>query len=217
MNTTALGRVIPFPQPSKSAKLKRGRPTDAAQGRTRSSLTPGEVGKLIKAARSTGRYGHRDATLILLAYRHGLRVSELIAMRWDQVDFHQGLLAVVRRERGVPSTHPLSGTELRALRRLKREQPRPRESAWVPNGAWRATECLHGAPRGATGKEAGRYSVLGATAPATAFDGVQVGECWHRYTSVAALPWASEHPAHGKVYGARRRAVQRTLGRLSRE
>lgn len=125
MNTTALGRVIPFPQPSKSAKLKRGRPTDAAQGRTRSSLTPGEVAKLIKAARSTGRYGHRDATLILLAYRHGLRVSELIAMRWDQVDFHQGLLAVVRRERGVPSMHPLSGTELRALRRLKREQPRP--------------------------------------------------------------------------------------------
>ena len=53
----------------------------------REYLTPAEVEMLCKAARERGRYGHRDATMILIAYRHGLRVSELVALRWDQVDF----------------------------------------------------------------------------------------------------------------------------------
>ena len=68
-----------------------------------------------------GRHGHRDRTLILLAYRHGLRVSELVALRWEQVDLIQGLLHVSRLKNGVPSTHPLRGPELRGLRRLQRE------------------------------------------------------------------------------------------------
>ena len=45
---------------------------------------------LITTARKRGRYGHRDATMILLAYRHGLRVFELVGFTWDQVDFGQG-------------------------------------------------------------------------------------------------------------------------------
>ncbi len=73
------------------------------------------------AAAKVGRYGHRDATLMLLAYRHGLRVSELVALRWDQVDFKAGLLHVNRAKNGIASVHPLRGPELRALRRLKRE------------------------------------------------------------------------------------------------
>jgi type 1 fimbriae regulatory protein FimB/type 1 fimbriae regulatory protein FimE len=89
--------------------------------RTREHLTSAEVDKLIKAASRVGRYGHRDSTLILLAYRHGLRVSELVALRWDQVDLEQGFLHVSRLKNGVPSTHPLRGAEIRALRRLRRE------------------------------------------------------------------------------------------------
>jgi type 1 fimbriae regulatory protein FimB/type 1 fimbriae regulatory protein FimE len=61
--------------------------------------------------------------MLLLAYRHALRVSELCALRWDQVDLAQGLLAVRRRKNGTPSTHPLHGPELRALRRLQRDYP----------------------------------------------------------------------------------------------
>jgi integrase len=57
-----------------------------AQRRPREYLTPKEVERLIAAARQN-RYGHRDATMILIAYRHGLRVSKLCALRWDQVDF----------------------------------------------------------------------------------------------------------------------------------
>ncbi len=90
--------------------------------RPREHLTPAEVDRLLKAAASVGRYGHRDATLLLVAYRHGLRVSELVALRWDQVDFKAGVLQVVRRKSGTPSTHPLRGPEIRALRRLWREQ-----------------------------------------------------------------------------------------------
>ena len=58
-----------------------------------------------------------------MAYRHGLRVGELIALRWDMVDLKQGLLHVTRLKNGVDSNHPLRGPELRALRKLKREYP----------------------------------------------------------------------------------------------
>jgi type 1 fimbriae regulatory protein FimE len=91
--------------------------------RTREHLTPEEVDKLMTAASRLGRHGARDATLVLVAYRHGLRVSELVALRWDQVDLRGGLLHVARLKGGVPSTHPLRGPELRALRRLRRDYP----------------------------------------------------------------------------------------------
>jgi type 1 fimbriae regulatory protein FimB/type 1 fimbriae regulatory protein FimE len=103
------GKVLP---PRRIANRER---------RTREHLTPQEVDKLIKAASRVGRYGHRDATLILIAYRHGLRVSELVGLRWDQVDLEQGLLHVSRPKNGVSLTHPLRGPEIRALRRLRRE------------------------------------------------------------------------------------------------
>jgi type 1 fimbriae regulatory protein FimB/type 1 fimbriae regulatory protein FimE len=89
--------------------------------RTREYLTEAEVERLMKAATSN-RHGHRDATMILVAYRHGLRVSELVDLRWDQVDFRTATLHVRRAKQGTPSTHPIIGDELRALRRLQREQ-----------------------------------------------------------------------------------------------
>src|SRR5262245_57872122 len=60
--------------------------------------------------------------MILLAFRHGLRASELCSLRWEQVDLVHGRLHVSRAKNGLPSVHPLTGTELRALRRLQREQ-----------------------------------------------------------------------------------------------
>jgi type 1 fimbriae regulatory protein FimB/type 1 fimbriae regulatory protein FimE len=91
--------------------------------RSREYLTSEEVDKLMAAAKNIGRYGYRDATIILLAYRHGFRVSELIALRWDQVDLKQGALHVNRLKNGTPSNHPIRGPEIRALRRLRREYP----------------------------------------------------------------------------------------------
>jgi integrase len=92
-----------------------------AEVRAREYLTDGEVARLIAAA-SKNRYGHRDATMVLLAYRHGLRVAELVTLRWDAIDFAHGRLHVRRIKGGSESVHPLSGRELRALRRLRREQ-----------------------------------------------------------------------------------------------
>jgi integrase len=89
--------------------------------RTREYLTEAEVERIMKAAREN-RWGHRDATMVMVAYRHGLRASELVDLRWDQVDFRTANLHVRRVKQGTPSTHPILGDELRALRRLQREQ-----------------------------------------------------------------------------------------------
>jgi integrase len=89
--------------------------------RTREHLTEAEVERLIKATQDH-RYAHRDGTMVLVAYRHGLRAFELVDLRWDQVDFGTATLHVRRVKQGTPSTHPILGDELRALRRLQREQ-----------------------------------------------------------------------------------------------
>ena len=94
-----------------------------AERRSREFLTEAEVEKLMAAAEKEGRHGHRDATMILVAYRHALRVSELVSLRWDQIDLPQGLLHVNRLKNGTPSTHPVRGPELRAIRRLQRDYP----------------------------------------------------------------------------------------------
>jgi type 1 fimbriae regulatory protein FimB/type 1 fimbriae regulatory protein FimE len=106
-----------------------------SERRPREYLTRAEVETLIATARKRGRYGHRDAAMIVIAYRHGLRVSELIGLRWDQVDFAAGLLHVARLKHGMPSVQPLSGEELRALRRLQREQPEGRHVFQSERGA----------------------------------------------------------------------------------
>jgi len=105
-------------------RLRPPRRRRNADVRAREYLTDSEVDRLIKVAASN-RYGHRDATMILVAYRHGLRVAELVALRWDAIDFGHGRLHVSRVKGSAESVHPLSGRELRALRRHKREQEPP--------------------------------------------------------------------------------------------
>jgi integrase len=89
--------------------------------RSREYLTQDEVEALMKAAGNTGRHPLRDRTLILTMFRHGLRVSESVNLRWDQVDFKAGSIHINRLKNGKPGTHYLEGDELRALRRLRRE------------------------------------------------------------------------------------------------
>ncbi len=93
------------------------------QKRTREHLLPQEVEAMLKAARNVGRHGNRDPALILIAYRHGLRVSELVALRWEQVNFNGGTIYINRLKHGVSSIHPLRGPELRSLRQLQRDYP----------------------------------------------------------------------------------------------
>lgn len=89
--------------------------------RSREYLTVAEVNKLIKAAKSLGRHGERDSLLILVMYRHALRVGEAADLRWEQVDLNRGRLHVNRLKNGDPSVHYLEGDEIRALRKLRRD------------------------------------------------------------------------------------------------
>ena len=95
-----------------------------AELRPREHLTEREVDKLIEAARGN-RWGQRDATIILIAFRHGLRASELCSLQWSDVEFESATLHLRRAKGGMTSTHPLLGDELRALRALKREAESP--------------------------------------------------------------------------------------------
>lgn len=91
--------------------------------RSREYLRPDEVALLLKAAGKTGRYPKRDRALILLIYRHGLRVSEAVNLRWHQIDWKLCQIHVSRQKGGKPSVQPLQGDELRLLRLLRREHP----------------------------------------------------------------------------------------------
>jgi integrase len=124
-----MGQVIDLPrrrQPgpnTENRKVARPRRRPNRELRSREYLTPTEVDQLIAAAAGSGRHQGRDRTLLTLMYRHGLRVSEAVSLRWDQVDLKAGLLHVNRLKNGVPSTHPLRGPELRLLRQLRRDYP----------------------------------------------------------------------------------------------
>lgn len=93
--------------------------------RTREHLTPSEVDALLGAVRKN-RHGPRDHLMVLVCYRHGLRVSELCEMEWTDLDLDAGTFHVRRKKDSKDSTHPLKGDEVRALRRLRREQPNSR-------------------------------------------------------------------------------------------
>ena len=122
MGKPNLKLVVPEPvRRSFSAQSEPPRKQRNSAVRSREHLTEAEVERLIKAA-SANRHGHRDQTMILVTFRHGLRTAEVIGLRWDSVDLSRGELHVARVKNGKPATHPLTGRELRALRRLKREQ-----------------------------------------------------------------------------------------------
>jgi integrase len=89
--------------------------------RSREYLTPHEVEALAAAASSTGRHQLRDRTLVLISYRHALRISELVSLRWDQIDFVNKVVYINRMKHGVPSVHPLQADTCSALGILKKQ------------------------------------------------------------------------------------------------
>ena len=110
---------------SQSPKVGKSHPqppkfTQHLRRRVREHLTPDETAALIDAARHVGRNGVRDGALLLLMYRHALRVSEAVGLQWSQINFAGARLYVTRLKHGVPSVHPLAGDEMRALRALQR-------------------------------------------------------------------------------------------------
>jgi integrase len=93
----------------------------AAEPRLRTYLTRDEVAQLLRAAKRS-RHGARNYAMILLAYRHGLRASELVGLRWSDVDLAQGTIYCRRTKGSRSSVHPLKRDEMAALQRLLRER-----------------------------------------------------------------------------------------------
>lgn len=97
--------------------------------RSREHLLPEEVEAMILAIKQAkGRYAQRDATLVQVIYRHGLRTLEAANLKWEQIDFTRAMLHVRRVKQGTPATHPIQGDTLRSLRDLQRKYP---DSAFV--------------------------------------------------------------------------------------
>ena len=113
----SLGKVVPLRQTQYPAKSPPRKPKNT-EVRPREYLAGHEVEGMMKEARK-GRHGHRDATMILIMYRHGLRVSEAVNLKWTDVEFKSGVVSVRRAKKGQDGVHPLSGQEIRALRRLQ--------------------------------------------------------------------------------------------------
>jgi type 1 fimbriae regulatory protein FimE len=112
-NGEAQPRLRPMPPVKKKNVERRGR----------EYLTMKEVKQLIDAANDSGNYGDRDALMILMCYRHALRVGEVVDLQWTQVDFRHGRLHVSRLKNGDSSVHFLQQDEMRSMRSLKRENP----------------------------------------------------------------------------------------------
>lgn len=123
-------KKIKPPAPAKSeafsGKLLLFRPKNE-ELRNREHLTPEEMGRVIEAAKLSGRHRLRDGTLVLLAYRHGLRVSEAIALRWIDIDLKGATIYIRRLKGGLSGTHPLSEEEVNALTALKNNS----QSPWI--------------------------------------------------------------------------------------
>jgi integrase len=90
-------------------------------------LTPDEANRLIECAAKRGRQRFRDKVMVRMAYRHGMRASEVCTLRWDAINLDEGTLYVRRRKMGKDSSHSMDRDELSALRKLHKDRTGP----WV--------------------------------------------------------------------------------------
>jgi integrase len=164
------------------------------------------------AARKGSRYGHRDATMILIGYRHGLRASELCDLKWSQVELNTGSAARPPgqerlAERASPSGRrnprlapPTARTGV-VLARLHDGARRANDAEGVPCAVW--------PDRGSDGDAVRMHPHMLRHGCGFAF-----GQCRPRHAVIAGLAWASEYSAHGALHRAGTGQVQKLLARL---
>lgn len=120
MDDAASGKVVALRPATESRTVRTRSDNDEARGRK--YLTRDEVRQLIRVARKGKRNGLRDALMVRLAFEHGLRVSELVGLKWQALNFGEQTITVTRAKGSISGTHPLQGDTLRDLRRYHREQ-----------------------------------------------------------------------------------------------
>ena len=144
----------------------------AASEGERKHLTLLEVDRLLAATKDNPRTGLRDRCLILLMFRHGLRVTEACAMRLDQVDLESKILQVQRLKGGLSTTQPLRTEEIRLLKGWMAERER-----WLRQ--WRKKE-------GGTGAALDRHALF-LSARGTALSRKTFWALLRRYGELAGL------------------------------
>src|SRR5262249_56000088 len=150
------------------------------------------------AARKSSRYGHRDATMILIGYRHGLRASELCDLQWAQVELATGRLHVRRAKNGSPSVHPMQGDEIR-----RAAAPADRAGAVLARLYVRAgrADDAQGLPCAIRpDRRAGQNAVPSPPSYVEAWLRLRAGQCRPRHTGATGLARPQEHPTHGSLY-----------------
>ena len=194
------------PDNEKFTVVPRRKPN--SEYRSREHLTEREVERLIDAMKGN-RWGHRDATMVLVAFRHGLRASELVDLRWEQVDLEHALLHVHKLKNGSPATHPLTGKELRALRRLQREQELKSPFVFTSE-------------RGTPFTKRGFQAMVERAGKAARFD-MKIhphmlrhacGQRRRRYQNDPGLSRSQVDPAYGALHRAGANSVQKLVSRL---
>ena len=196
MTKSPLKRVAPATV-NRTVTMPRRKPNSVY--RTREHLTGAEVDRLIDAAKAN-RWGDRDATMILVAFRHGLRSSELVDLRWDQIDFSHAVLHVRRAKKGTLATLPVSAMKCGHCASCSGSRIPSRRSFSPASGDRRSRrQVLRADMVGRAGVEA----KLGFPADPHMLRhacGFALAEQGPRYASVAGLPWPPQHPAHGAIH-----------------
>jgi Phage integrase family len=169
-----------------NSRLREAAPTSVnvtVGKRSREYLTDREVERLIEAAKQN-RSGHRDATAILVAYRHGLRASELVALRRDDIDLATGRLHVRRAKSGDASVHPISA----------------RESLPLHLGTWRAVVSSRISAHGCEGRRSCETYLPRAFAHAAARVRLQARQRWPRHSRHPSLSRPPIDYVHGPLH-----------------
>ena len=163
---------------------------------------------------SGNRWGHRDAAAILIAYRHGLRASELVALRWDDIDLATGRLHVRRAKGGATSVHPIGAKESRALRRLHRETQAPSPYVFVSERGAPLSVAGYQRMVARAGELAG-FSFLIHSHMLRHFLRLQACQRWPGHPGNPALPWPPQHCVDGTLHRVGARQIQAFLEGLS--
>lgn len=117
-NGTQLEKIVQF---KKSPRTKKNKDV-----RVREYLSEDEISKLASTIRKRSRNPDRDECIVWMMFEHGLRVSELVNLRWDQVNFKTGMLHVSRLKGSLDAVHPITGKVMRLLRKLERKENKQR-------------------------------------------------------------------------------------------
>src|SRR5262245_59884833 len=188
----------------------RGGRAKNADYRQREYLTEGEIDKLLATA-GDSRNPVRDRLLTLMAFRHALRVSELVDIRWQQVHLDTATIDIRRAKNGTPGIHGLQGDELQLLRASRREHPHSdfvflseRKAPLSVDGAQKLIERL--------GVAAELPFPIHAHMPPCCW--LRSGGPWSRYKDAAGLHGPSLDREHRCLYRGGRQAYPQHLGQV---